>query len=237
MPLHKFRRAASGISKGIVSFTHRRSYNSGASTTYSLSNTSIGDAPTGGNRRFVVVVACSVDAGAIGGEFFATGDMTIGGSNADYLFIQSGITTNSSGVMIGYSEIATGTTTNIVLDSATSDLGMVADVWTIVTGYTGLAVRGTYGTTDTSDPTFSLDVLVNTPVVAGVAYTNGGPFTWDDGTSTYGTEHQDVDLFSTEYCSTWSWLSDEDNATKTLRANESNVGESAATAAIVFEGA
>lgn len=150
---------------------------------------SIGAAPTGGERRFVVAVAT-------GYGVITSTNPTIGGNSTTTIVTSSDSSAADSITVIYYAEISSGTSAVFDSNFNTTPTGARIHVYRLITtASAGISV--TDFASDNSDGTvhtLSLDVADNGFVVAGAVNQNGLSHTWIGL-----TENGDTDIDASDF--------------------------------------
>lgn len=152
---------------------------------------SIGAAPTGSERRFVVVVATLRGPASITAP-------TIGGVSATIVAQVVDTTSTDSLTAIFYAEIPTGTAVTIDSDPATAPVDDRVHVYRLITtAGAGISVLDSaIDNTDGLTHTLDVDTADGGFVVGGATNINGGSHTWSGL-----TEDDDTDSASNDFLS------------------------------------
>lgn len=163
--------AASALSYGVFDSWTTTS----ANTSFTSGSLSIGAAPSGGQRRFVVAV-CGTNAGA---NNISISSATIGGSAATQAANAANVSSGSCNAAIFFREIPTGTTTTVSFSCSGLSAGANVLIATIITGAGGLALRQGYTDPADSNPSITYDAFAGDLVIGGTHYRNGRVSSFD----------------------------------------------------------
>lgn len=179
----------SGVAKTLRITNTANTSNLANQSSYSYATVAIGDAPSAGERRFIVVVNGSSSGS---GASDPSGTPTIAGINTT---TPTGgfLTDNQSSVWIYYAEVPTGTTATIAHAFGETHNGDAISVFRIIsTGNAALSFGTAQATT--TGATLSVNVPVQGVAVGGTSSSNGANVTWTGMTKVQGT-----DLLSNEW--------------------------------------
>jgi hypothetical protein len=181
---------AGGVGGGtIVSVTLTDSDSTSANqTNYTWGTKSIGAAPTGTNRRFVLCI----------GHLFEENPNTYVRTDIDGVAADEEVVSqvgNSSAITsIAYSEIASGTTLDVTTRYGNQGAGAGIGIYSIITTSEGLALIDTDAITSEGNMTLATDA--SGFMICGATNRSGGSHTWSNGPS----EDYDLLMQFSSYC-------------------------------------
>lgn len=222
--------------KAVANFatmTHRLQYSSASNaSSYTIGTAvDIGAAPTGGNRRYVIVAAACT-SGSDNATVFGTSCIEIGGTGVVAEVFVARVNGSQGagtvGAAIGMSEVNTGTTVRCHVVGGSSPVGCTASVWTIETGPAGIAHTALTEVVDVTAPAVTFTNSLSGDNFIGVSgwINAGSAHTWQVDAVTVGTEHNDMDQEGGEQASTWSYVLPADDASTAISISPSGTSVS-----------
>ena len=171
-------------------------------TTLTYSGVSIGTAPAGSNRRYCICVLC-YDVNTFSNDFgFSTPtSLTIGGVSSTEVQVVRTVrgSRRNPDVLIGYSEVSSGTTADVSVSTFSSGSGLIrfmtGRLFSVETGTSGITVAESNGqkieTTSTSK-SLSYNYTSSNDgdfiVFGGTDAGSPNTLTWANATATYDTQ-------------------------------------------------
>ena len=223
------------MNSGVANFitpTYRTSYTN--STTYTSTHTytlgasiAIGNAPTGGDRRFVIIAAncqrstasVSISDGGVNGASIPSGQRVM----------TSNTNGNESSVYMGWVEVASGTTCSATI-TVNASIGIGSTVYSVVTGAAGLGVDMNTEVDDTSPQRVYSNCKINDLLVGVTGGPNSAAMTWTVDAASVGTRRVSFDLASSDWCSLWDHTLSADDASVTVANSANNTNDAHITA-------
>lgn len=143
-------------------------------TSYTFASQSLGSAPSGIDRRHIVVAVATQR-----GDFHSINSVTLGGSAVTEIIARD---SETCPVWIGAIEVPSGTTANVVVNTSIAPAGAAIALWRLI-NWSGSA-HDTASHGGTSPINLAIDVPANGLIVAAAGVRNGS-LTWSNATQRF----------------------------------------------------